>query len=71
MSKEYHYVVKWSEENGWAIDPDTESANFPNGTIWNPKTEEWEFGYLGDGEFNSKEEELTEKLTELLEGANK
>jgi hypothetical protein len=67
--KHYHYIVKWSEGEGWQIDPDTESANFPNGTIYDEK-EGWQFGYLGEGEFNGKEEELSQALTNLLDTAN-
>jgi hypothetical protein len=72
MSKEYHYVIKWDEESGWQIDADTESSNFPEGTIYDSE-EGWQFGYLGDGEFNGKEEELSETLSsalELLNGAS-
>jgi len=67
--KHYHYIVKWSEGEGWQIDPDTESANFPNGTIYDEQ-EGWQFGYLGEGKFNGKEEELSEALTNLLNTAN-
>ena len=66
MSKEYHYVVKWNEEGGWQIDPDTESANFPEGTIYDSE-QGWQFSYLGDGEYNGREEELTDTLTDILE----
>jgi hypothetical protein len=67
--KHYHYIVKWSEGEGWRIDPETESANFPNGTIYDEQ-EGWQFGYLGEGEFNGKEEELSQALTNLLDTAN-
>jgi hypothetical protein len=67
--KHYHYIVKWSEGEGWQIDPDTESANFPNGTIYDEQ-EGWQFGYLGEGKFNGKEEELSQALTNLLDTAN-
>lgn len=69
MSKEYHYIVKWSKDRGWEIDPDTESSNFPEGTIYDSK-EGWQFGYLGNGKFNGKEEELTEELTDMLDQSN-
>jgi hypothetical protein len=71
MVKDYHYIVKWSEEAGWQIDADTESSNFPEGTIYDSE-EGWQFGYLGDGEYNGKEEELSETLAsslDLLNGA--
>ena len=64
--KEYHYIVKYNSEDGWSIDADTESANFPNGTIYNTKTEQWEFGYLGDGKFNGQEDELATQLSRKL-----
>lgn len=69
MSKEYHYVVKWSEERGWEIDSDTENSTFPDGSIYDSE-EGWQFGYLGDGKFNGKEEELTEELSDLLDQSN-
>jgi hypothetical protein len=68
--REYHYIIKFSEENGWEIDPDTESSNFPEGTIYDSKTG-WEFGYQGEGEYAQNEERLTEELTLLLEHHNK
>jgi hypothetical protein len=67
MSKEYHYIVKWSEREGWQIDPDIESSNFPEGTIYDTEVGEWQLGYLGDGEYNGKEQELTETLADILD----
>ena len=69
MSKEYHYVIKWTDEDGWHIDPDTEDSNFPEGTIYDTE-EGWQFGYLGDGKYNGKELELTDTLTSALEMLN-
>ena len=68
--REHHYIVKFSEENGWEIDPDTESSNFPEGTIYDSNTG-WEFGYQGEGVYAKNEERLTEELTLLLEHHNK
>lgn len=70
MSKEYHYIVKWSEREGWQIDPDIESSNFPEGTVYDTEADEWQLGYLGDGEYNGKERELTEELTDMLDQDN-
>jgi len=67
MSKEHYYIVRYSEREGWQIDPDTESEYFPNGTIYDRALEEWQFGYLGDGEYNGKECELTETLGNILD----
>jgi hypothetical protein len=66
MSKEYHYVIKWSESAGWQIDPDMESAHFPNGTIYDSE-QGWQCGYLGEGEYNGKEEQLSETLIGILD----
>lgn len=75
MAKEYHYIVKYSDNGGWQIDPDTEEAKFPDGTIYDHEAGEWQFGYLGDGEYNGKEEDLgsllSSKLSELNEDTRK
>ena len=73
MSKEYTYVIVYKEGEGWEIDYESEEQFFPNGTIYNTETTQWEHSYLGDGEFNGREEEITETLSsalELLNGVN-
>jgi hypothetical protein len=73
MSKEYTYVIVYKEGEGWEIDYESEEQFFPNGTIYNRETTQWEYGYLGDGQFNGRELEITETLTsalELLNGVN-
>jgi len=70
MTREHYYIIKFSEENGWEMDDDTESVNFPNGTIYDSKTG-WEFGYQGEGVYAKDEERLSEELTLLLEHHNK
>ena len=70
MSKEYTYVIVYKEGEGWEIDYESEEQFFPNGTIYNTETTQWEHGYLGDGEFNGGEEEITETLTSALEILN-
>ena len=67
MSKLYHYVVMWSEEEGWQIDTEGEESAFRNGTIYNNETRCWEFGYRGEGQYNGREKELTETLTDILD----
>jgi hypothetical protein len=66
----HHYIIKFTEEEGWQIDPDLESDNFPNGTIYDSATG-WEFGYQGEGIYAKDEERLSEELTLLLEHHNK
>ena len=67
MSKEYHYIVKWNEGEGWQIDSEGEESAFRNGTIYNTETRCWEFAYLGEGEYNGREEYLSETLTDILD----
>ena len=71
MSRSYHYVVMFNEDdNRWDIDIDGEESAFPNGTIYNHETQEWEYGYAGDGNFTGKEQELSEKLSQALDRWN-
>ena len=70
MSKEYYYVVKWSQSDGWEIDPETESAHFPEGTVYDTQAGEWQLPYLGDGVFNGQEQGLTEALMDILNTYN-
>lgn len=67
MTKEYHYIVKYTENEGWTIDTDSEETRFPDGTIWDTEAGEWQFAYLGNGQFNGKEEELAETLSNILD----
>ena len=68
MSRQYHFIVMFDEEtNRWTMDYDTEEFAFPNGTIYNQATKEWEFGYGGDGIFTGKEQEVAEHLTDMLD----
>jgi uncharacterized membrane-anchored protein len=67
MSKEYSYVILYKEGEGWSIDYESEEQFFPNGTIYDNETKQWEHGYSGDGEYNAREEEITESLTSALQ----
>lgn len=71
MAKQYHYVVSYTEGEGWAIDTDSEETRFPDGTIYDTEKNEWQFAYLGDGKFNGREQELTEQLMEILKREGK
>ena len=71
MAKEYHFIVKYSEQEGWSLDTDTEEALFDNGTIYDTETDRWEYGYLGEGEFNGQEDELASLLHLKLNLMNK
>ncbi len=63
---------KYSDEETkqWDFDIDNEEVAFNNGTIYNKETEEWEFGYEGDGVYNDTDRKLAELLTNQLEKWN-
>jgi hypothetical protein len=68
MTRQYHFIVMFDEEtNTWSMDYDTEEFAFPNGTIYNQATKEWEYGYAGDGNFTGREQEVAEHLTDMLD----
>lgn len=64
--KEYYYLVRWTETEGWELAPDVEADVLPDGTIWDTERGGWQLPYLGDGKFNGKEEELADELISLL-----
>lgn len=68
MNKTYYYVVSASVGEGgvpdWDLDPYTEEARFPDGTVWNDETEDWE--HHDSQSNNAKSEELTRSLVEAL-----
>lgn len=70
--KEHYFIVKWSREQGWELDPESEEARFPDGTVWNGK--EWElpysYGYDGEGLFNDGNDLIAQDLEVILSQAN-
>ena len=69
--RQYHFAIMFDEEtNRWDIDIDTEESAFPNGTIYNTETKEWEYGYAGEGKFVGREDEITQELSKLLDKCN-
>ena len=69
--KEHHFIVKYSKENGWSWDTDTEQNVFEDGMcVFNLETIEWETGYLGDGKFNDNDDEIGGRLNQILKEAN-
>ena len=65
--KEHHYVVSWSEKSGWSINAELEESAFPEGTIFDHSTNEWEYAYNGDSKWEENEQELTEQLQSILD----
>jgi hypothetical protein len=59
--------VSFNEETGeWKWNTDVEEARFEEGTIYNIDSNEWSSGYLGDGEYDTAEEELVEQLKHAI-----
>ena len=71
MSKEYYYLVRWTEALGWEVAADTEGDLLLDGTIFDVEAGEWQVPYLGDGKFNGKEKELSEQLLAMLDQSNR
>lgn len=68
--KEHHFIVSYSKENGWIIDLGSEQVRYPDGTIFNYDTSEWELSYIGDGEYNDNNDEITGTLGKALKQLN-
>lgn len=65
--KQHHYILCYeTDTQSWILDSDCEEAHFPDGTIWNNDSQEWESGYLGDGKYESNEEELGAAINAAL-----
>jgi hypothetical protein len=73
---EHHYIIKYSKEGGWEWDTDTEEARYPDGTVFNDETEEWQSGYVGwnkekgEAEYLDDEDIIGEQLGAILKIAN-
>ena len=67
---EHTFVIKYSTENGWEWDVDTESVRFDEGTIYYTDTEDWVPAHLGEGEYVDNDDEIGEQLASILQIAN-
>jgi hypothetical protein len=54
----------------WDFDIDGEEIAFSNGTIYNDKTNGWEYGYVGNGKYVGMEDKLSTQLTQQLDKWN-
>ena len=64
----HHFVVMFdSETKKWIWDTETETAKFPDGTIWDEVKKEWYRGYLGDGGYDPVDEQITEYFPQVIE----
>lgn len=72
MEREYHFILMYNSKNKyWELDVDSEGTRFPDGNIWNATKQEWELGYIGDGEYTEGELENTDKVLKVIELLNK
>lgn len=68
--KEHIFVIKYTNENGWEWDVDTETVHFDNGTIYDTETEEWVPAHAGEGEYIDNDDEVSDTLGAMLRLAN-
>jgi len=64
----HHFIVMFdSETKTWEWDAETESARFPDGTIWDEVKQEWYSGYLGDGGYDPIDDKISEYFPKVIE----
>jgi len=67
----HHYVVTFnSETNEWLLDDDTLTARFPDGTVYDYDTDQWNYEYLGDGKYYPMSEQISETITNVVNNLN-
>jgi hypothetical protein len=73
---EHHFIIKYSKAEGWSWDTDSEEPRYPDGTVWNDQTEEWQSGYVGwneekgEAEYLDDDDLIGEQLGAILKVAN-
>lgn len=70
MTIEHHFIVKYSTENGWEWDTDSEEARYDEGTVWNSETDTWSSGYAGEGEYVDNDDTIGDTLSSALQLMN-
>jgi len=71
MSRRYHFIVVFDDDTKqWDFDIDGEEIAFSNGTIYNDKTNGWEYGYAGNGKYVGMEDKLSTQITQQLDKWN-
>lgn len=70
-AKEHHYILAYNVSDGyWYHDTDSEEVKFPSGTIYDHITDEWDYAYIGDGEYADHEEILSSQINKALRQLN-
>lgn len=69
---EHHFIIKYSKENGWEWDTDSEAIRYSDGTVWNSESNEWSNGYagwnkdMGEAEYVDDDDLIGEQLSKGL-----
>ena len=66
---EYHFVVVWSEENGWEVDLESTIARFRAANVYSHNLDEWLMP-VADSETGDKEIKLCDELWDILSAHN-
>lgn len=70
-ARQYHWVIQFdSTTNQWSVDTEMEESIFWDGTVYNLDTRSWELGYVGDGEFTGREDQLSSILNTFISVLN-
>lgn len=73
---EHHFIIKYSKENGWEWDTDSEELRYSDGTVWDEEGVGWQSGYVGwnkekgEAEYLDDDDLIGEQLGAILEIAN-
>lgn len=72
MNTTHHFIVSYNTfRKEWELDIDAEETHFPDGTIYDYDSEQWNRDYDGDGEFYPEAEKLTEQISKAINQLNK
>ena len=56
--------------NEWYIDNGDMEFKYPNGNIWDSKTETWNYEYMGDDKYYPRAEEIGQTITDAVNKLN-
>ena len=66
---QYHFVVVWSEENGWQLDWESTITRFRGANVYAPNLGEWLMP-VNDSETGDTEAVISEQLSDVLTALN-
>ena len=72
MNKQYYFIVYYDTATcEWYTDAEAEEMYMDNQTVYDPNTGQWEYGYLGELEYNDNNYTIANQLNEMLAAFNK